>query len=195
ATDNCGNAVVTFTETRVNGTCDNNFVLTRIWAATDNCGNETTHTQTITVNDDVNPVFVGTLPANVTVSCSSEVPVAAVLTATDNCGTATVTLDETSTAGSCANNYTITRIWTAEDACGNIATYEQIITVNDQTAPVIMTPAQNLSVECDGLGNIGVLTAWLTNNAGATATDNCGVITWTNNYDVANFVPTCGNAG
>src|SRR5690606_25328466 len=31
ATDNCGNAVVTFTETRVNGTCDNNFVLTRIW--------------------------------------------------------------------------------------------------------------------------------------------------------------------
>src|SRR5690606_36217647 len=71
ATDNCGNAIVTFVQDSVAGTCVNDFTVIRTWTATDACGNTTTHTQTITVNDDVKPTFVGALPAaTVTVSCS-----------------------------------------------------------------------------------------------------------------------------
>src|SRR5690606_22377254 len=194
--DNCGNATVTFDETRVDGDCDNNFTLTRVWTATDACGNETIHTQTITVNDDINPTFVGTLPAaTVNVSCASAVPEEATLTATDNCGSATVTFDETRVDGDCDNNFTLTRVWTATDACGNTAVYEQIVIVDDQIAPSITTNPQDLTVQCDGAGNTTALNAWLANYGGAIATDNCGAVTWTHNYDVANFVATCGNAG
>src|SRR5690606_30745533 len=98
ATDNCGNAVVTFTQDTVAGDCANNFTINRTWTATDDCGNTTVHTQIITVNDDVAPTFVGALPAAaLTVSCSADIPAAATLTATDNCGTATVNLVETTT--------------------------------------------------------------------------------------------------
>src|SRR5690606_19111600 len=195
ATDNCGNATVTFDETRVDGDCDNNFTLTRVWTATDACGNTTVHTQIITVNDDINPTFVGTLPAaTVNVSCASEVPEAATLTATDNCGNATVTFDETRVDGDCDNNFTLTRVWTATDACGNTAVYEQLVIVDDQIAPFITTNPQDLTVQCDGAGNTTALNAWLANYGGAIATDNCGAVTWTHNYDVANFVATCGNA-
>src|SRR5690606_28456173 len=37
--------------------------------------------------------------------------------------------------GACANSYTLTRTWTATDACGNEVTHEQVITVEDTTAP------------------------------------------------------------
>ena len=50
ATDNCGSAVVDYTETRVDGECTSRYSLVRTWAATDTCGNETSYTQTINVS-------------------------------------------------------------------------------------------------------------------------------------------------
>jgi gliding motility-associated-like protein len=47
ATDNCGTATVTYTETEVEGDCTNRYSLVREWTATDACGNQTTHTQTV----------------------------------------------------------------------------------------------------------------------------------------------------
>jgi hypothetical protein len=91
ATDNCGEAVVTFEEVRTDGTCPFSYILTRTWIATDECENETVHVQTITVQDTTPPVFVEALPGNITVECD-EVPAAITLTAIDNCGEATVRL-------------------------------------------------------------------------------------------------------
>src|SRR5690606_39628829 len=62
ATDNCGSATVSFTETTTSGSCANNYILTREWIATDACGLTTMHTHTITVEDSTAPVFVETLP-------------------------------------------------------------------------------------------------------------------------------------
>jgi hypothetical protein len=39
ATDNCGDAIVTFNEVRTDGACPNAYTLTRTWTATDECGN------------------------------------------------------------------------------------------------------------------------------------------------------------
>ncbi len=165
ATDNCGNATVTFNETRVDGSCPNNYILTRTWTASDACGNTATHTQIINVEDTTPPVFSGVLPSNITVECNN-LESAAILTATDNCGNATVTFNETRTDGSCPNNYVITRTWNASDACGNTVSHTQIVNVQDTTLPVFneVLPL-NSTVECNS-----IIPAPVT----LTATDNCG---------------------
>ena len=50
ATDNCGSAVVTYTETHVDGECSSKYSLVRNWIATDNCGNQSTFIQTVNVS-------------------------------------------------------------------------------------------------------------------------------------------------
>ncbi|MBK6381872.1 MAG: hypothetical protein IPF69_00065 [Chitinophagaceae bacterium] len=66
---------------------------------------------------------------------------------TDNCaGVVTIThIDDVITNQTCPNRYTLTRTYRATDVCGNFSQCTQIITVNDQTAPVITCPA-NISV-------------------------------------------------
>ena len=62
--------------------------------------------------------------------------------------------------------------------------------------PPDLVAGQDLTMEeCDDnvTGNILDFDFWLESNAGATASDNCGNITWTNNYDPANWITTCGN--
>ena len=50
--------------------------------------------------------------------------------------------------GGCEDEYTLTRTWTAEDNCGNTSSCSQVITVEDNTAPVITCPVDE-TVECD----------------------------------------------
>ncbi|MDI1316010.1 gliding motility-associated C-terminal domain-containing protein [Flavobacterium sp.] len=66
------------------------------------------------------------------------------------------------------------------------------INVVDNTPPVV-TPAIPSIVECDGSGNAAALAAWLASNGGATATDTCSDITWSN--DFAGLTDDCGNTG
>uniref|UniRef100_UPI003751147A HYR-like domain-containing protein n=1 Tax=Flavobacterium sp. TaxID=239 RepID=UPI003751147A len=158
ATDNCGTANVTFTETSAPGTCTGSYILTRTWTATDSCNNATTHVQTVTVQDTTAPTFVETLPSNITVECSS-VPTAATLTAIDNCGTANVTFTETNVVGSCAGSYTLTRTWIATDSCNNTTTHVQIVTVQDTIAPTLTSPfTAIINATCDAIPASPVLT-------------------------------------
>ncbi|WP_370479811.1 gliding motility-associated C-terminal domain-containing protein, partial [Tamlana flava] len=148
ATDSCGDAVVTVSDTRTDGSCANNYIIARTWTATDECGLTTVHTQTITVEDTTPPTFVDTLPGDITVECDA-IPAAETLTATDSCGDAVVTVSDTRTDGSCANNYIIARTWTATDECGLTTTHTQTITVEDTTAPVPTTAyEQTISTSC-----------------------------------------------
>jgi hypothetical protein len=186
ATDNCGTVTVTHQGDVIsNQTCANQYTITRTYRATDACGNFAECTQTITVNDQQAPAI--TCPAAITVSCAGEVPAAnpAGITATDNCGAVTVThIGDVISNQTCANRYTITRTYRATDACGNFSACTQIITVNDQTAPVITCPAP-LTVSCASQ----VPTA---NPASVTATDNCGAVTVTHIGDVISS-QTCAN--
>jgi subtilisin-like proprotein convertase family protein len=123
---------------------------------------------TITVVDAQAPSI--TCPAAVTVSCASAVPAVniASVTATDNCpGVAVTHVSDVISAQTCANRYTVTRTYRATDAVGLTATCTQIITVNDQTGPVIVCPANITQTTA-----IGSCTAPVTFTP--TATDNCG---------------------
>ena len=165
ATDNCGIAEVTVNDTRTDGNCPNNYIITRIYTATDECGLTNTHIQTITVVDITPPVFVESLPtANLVVECDS-VPTPETLTATDTCGSAAVTVADVITNGNCDNNYTIVRTWTATDECGLTTTHTQIIVVQDTTPPVFVEALPtDILVECDAIPTAESITA----------TDNCG---------------------
>ena len=149
ATDNCGTATVSYAETSAPGTCAGNYILTRTWTATDGCGLTATHVQTITIQDTTAPVFDAAVPADVTVSCGS-IPTAVTMTATDSCGNATVSVTEVATPGACAGDSVITRTWTATDSCGNATSISQIITVEDNVAPITNTLFDAvLNVSCD----------------------------------------------
>ncbi|MCK0110526.1 gliding motility-associated C-terminal domain-containing protein, partial [Flavobacteriaceae bacterium S0825] len=165
--------------------CPSEYTITRVWSVSDCAGNTTSHTQTITVEDNTAPTFVEALPADATVECDN-VPTADVLTATDNCdASVTVSFDEQRTDGSCPSNYILVRTWSVTDCAGNTNTHVQNITVEDTTAPTIDVEADDIMVQCDGSGNSGAIQAWLDSNGGASASDNCGTVTWTNNYDGA----------
>jgi len=47
AQDNCGTAIVNYSEVKIDGDCTNKYRLERTWTATDLCGNETEFRQTV----------------------------------------------------------------------------------------------------------------------------------------------------
>ncbi|MEZ4838765.1 gliding motility-associated C-terminal domain-containing protein [Flavobacterium sp.] len=167
ATDNCGEATVSFTEATQEGQCANTYVVTRTWTATDLCGNETAHTQTITVQDTTAPAFVEELPADVTVECN-DIPAPATLTATDSCGTATVEFSVETQNVICEGSYTLVRTWVAMDECGNSTSHTQTVTVQDTIAPVFVEELpSDITVECNEIPAAVTLSA----------TDSCGTAT------------------
>ncbi|MBT8288521.1 MAG: gliding motility-associated C-terminal domain-containing protein, partial [Bacteroidia bacterium] len=130
ATDNCGEATVTFTEEEEAGSCIGESFLTRTWTAVDACGNESIHIQIINVIDTTPPVLVGELEAELDVICDA-IPEAPELVFEDACSSEiTVDFIETSTNDGSSSNYVITRDWIATDDCGNSVTYTQTLNVS-----------------------------------------------------------------
>ena len=169
--DNCpGVVTVTFVgDVNSNQTCTNRLTITRTYRATDVCGNTATCTQIITVNDQTPPSL--TCPANLIVQCANQVPApntTSVIGLSDNCGgIVTVThVGDVISNQTCANRFTITRTYRATDVCGNSATCTHTITVNDQTAPVLVGLPTNLNITvgCNSIPPV----------PNVTATDNCG---------------------
>ena len=164
-TDNCdaGGSVAGVDGPLVGGACGG--TITRTWNVSDACGNPAiTRTQIITVDDNTPPV-IAAAPAAVTVECIDDVPAMSSLTWTDNCdaGGSVAGVDGPLVGGACGG--TITRTWNVSDACGNTAiTRTQIITVDDNTPPVIAAAPAAVTVECiDDVPAMSSLT-W---------TDNC----------------------
>lgn len=134
--------------------------------ATNSCGVNTC-SFTVTVVDTQAPTI--SCPPAITVSCPGEVPApnTNLVTANDNCPGVTVThVTDVISNQTCASRYSITRTYRATDASGNSTTCTQIITVNDETAPVISLPA-NITVTSP-IGSCNAVVNFTVN-----ATDNC----------------------
>jgi hypothetical protein len=69
---------------------------------------------------------------------------------------------------------------TITDILGVESTCQSTVTIADVTPPEITHAANNMTVECDGSGNVTAFAAWLSSHGGATAVDACGG-SWSNN--------------
>jgi len=168
ATDNCDGAPdVTYSDSATGGACPQEKTVTRTWTATDACGNAASCDQTIDVEDTIAPVI--TCPADVTIQCdaSQDPSNTGSATAIDNCDPAPAVTysDDFGGLTLCDGTGTFVRTWTATDGCGHMTTCDQVITLEDTTAPVITCPADT-TIECDESSDPS-------NTGSATATDNC----------------------
>ncbi|MFI1744090.1 gliding motility-associated C-terminal domain-containing protein [Thalassobellus sediminis] len=112
------------------------------WIVTDNADITASCNQTVTVVDDEYPRFDA--PSAITISCEDD-PNDLTLTGTitrlniDNCDTTPLDpqYSDSIAPGSCANESIITRTWSLYDNTGNFHTHTQLITIQDNTVPVI----------------------------------------------------------
>ena len=209
ATDNCSGVRYEVNAYNMSGGCPGTWM--RVWYAIDSCGNVSDSVdQYLQLYDDQPPVLTLDCPdtyyAEVDGDClaPTDTSVAGVptFTITDNCDDApvhTLTYMDADTVDLCGNTYSFTRTWrlTGEDLCLKRDTIycDQTIMLVDSLMPVFSTAAMDSTVECDGAGNTTARDAWLADNGGAEASDNCGMVSWSNDYDTLNFVSTCGGAG
>jgi len=157
--DNCDANITVTSVSGINNVSGCGWDVEKSWTATDNCGNSTTVSQLIHFVDTTAPTLSGA-PMDATVDCSS-VPAAEVLTATDNCDENVVVAFTELIGDGCP--YTITRTWIATDACGNSSSHIQVLTVEDNEAPVLVGVPMDYSADCGTAPDVAVVTA----------TDNC----------------------
>jgi uncharacterized repeat protein (TIGR01451 family) len=158
ASDNCtapGNLVkVHVGDVISNQVCANRYTITRTYSVTDASGNVSFCVQTITVDDQMSPAITGIIDMTTLEGCDAGVvpaPVTSVaglealgLIISDLCNAdADLTVSSSdSYSGTCP--IVVTRTYTITDLCGNASSYDQIIRVDDDIAPVITCPATRL---------------------------------------------------
>ena len=176
ATDNCGATNVSITNSDVSTKSSDatlcsyyNYTITRTWTATDASGNSSTCTQLITVRDVTPPVAL-CKPATVYVDGSGNVTVVPSDVnngSSDNSGMVILTVSpNTFSCAQIGQNVLVTL--TAKDACNNQSTCTAMVTVKDNTKPVITCPIDKTVAYP---GNTAPTNA---GTGAATATDNCG---------------------
>lgn len=137
ATDNCGDATVSVSESITNGSCSNNYTIARTWTATDNSNLSTTHTQIITVVDTTKPILTTAFDDVLNISCA-DIPNVPSLEFSDNCSNntdLTVVFEEVSSFNdNTPSDYQIIRTWIVTDACDNQEIFTQTLNVSlDET--------------------------------------------------------------
>ena len=156
-----------------------NYTITRTFIASDPCGRTVEYDQLITVVDTVAPGFIA--PLDITIDCQMAGDTS--ITGTpfiqfDNCpNQLSLSFTDDVSDGDCA--FTITRFWELTDACGSATVIPQIITVVDETAPIITIAPKDTIVACDlGFDILQVYQDWIDANANAVAVDDCNLVSW-----------------
>jgi HYR domain len=220
ASDNCDASVTNIV--KVSGafvasqSCPQAGTYTNTWTVTDDCGNvSAVFTQVITIIDTQAPTWT-TLPTalNQTLQCSNLTGIAAAQAlfpvASDNCDANVTNIVKVSGAfvanQNCPQSGTYTNTWTVRDDCQNLsAVFTQVITVIDNTAPVLtgVLPVGQTGINgCIGSAPVGptaaAIAALYTDNCGTVVVTKSGAPTGTNcNWTAAytyTIADNCGNA-
>tara|TARA_B100000508_G_scaffold141092_1_gene146422 strand:+ start:82050 stop:86534 length:4485 start_codon:yes stop_codon:yes gene_type:complete len=149
--DNCSaNGDLTISQNPAAGTSLTPGTYTIDVLAEDECGNVGNCQVTLTIIND-NGITITTAPNDVTVDCdeSTDPSNTGAVIAQTSCssGGLSITYSDVSDGQSCPE--TITRTWTVTDNCGNTETYDQLVVVDDLTAPTA-NPLSQIQVECAG---------------------------------------------
>ncbi|MCK7591125.1 PKD domain-containing protein, partial [Subsaxibacter sp. CAU 1640] len=201
ANDTCSGTITSLGIDSVSGTDTCNYIITRTWTFTDSCGNSSVISQSITVRDDTPPT-INNVAADQTVLCDgsgntqefqSWLNTHAGAMASDNCSEVIWTYEILYTTSQCGGSSRTLVRFIATDECNNSSTTTALFTILDLQPPTIVTNASDLTVECDGNGNMDDLNSWLASQGGATASDACSNVTWTNNY--SSLSDECGATG
>ncbi|MBK9567424.1 MAG: HYR domain-containing protein [Saprospiraceae bacterium] len=198
--DACSTVTVTNNFTSIPATCvAGSNTATVTWTATDACGRTATGIATITVVDNIKPTIMRN-PIDLTVECNAPTTPALIAawvasfggaTAVDNCDlSVTLTLIPGIAVPRCGGTSSTLYTLTATDDCGNFIQRFATLHIIDTSPPQITTNAANLTVDCDGSGNLTALNNWLNTNGGAIANDGCSAISWT--YVLVNKIDLCG---
>ena len=197
AVDACSEVIWSNDFTELSDECGSTGAATVTFTAIDDCGNATSTTATFAIVDTTGPIVENA--QDTTFSCDglgNELDFILWLennggaTAADACSAITWSNNADGLTGGCAQETTVE--FTVTDACGNITTTSATFTVVDSDTPILDTFASDLLIECQA-NNGAALFNWIMTNGGASASDACGDITWSNNF--VGLEPNCGNSG
>ena len=200
--DNCATDVaITSTLVSEFGDCTGNQNTVYAFTFTDLCGNAITTDSYISLTDTTSPV-IEALAADLNVVCDgtgNESDLTAWLginggaMAMDECSELTWSYALISSINACGDTGTDTYVFTASDDCG--LTVSDTATFTITASLIILEGGEDYNTECvdSNSGNDDELLSWLNSNAGITATNDCGNIIWTNDFNEANWVDGCNN--
>lgn len=143
AFDNCANPTIAFvSDVSDNQSCPE--TITRTYSVTDTCGNSIFVTQQIILPDDEAPTASN--PPTIYAQCIEDVPLpdsSVVTDAIDNCSDVTVEFVSDELVGE-GCPLTVARTYSITDGCGNRTEVIQMIIVNDDIAPELITQFEPL---------------------------------------------------
>ena len=171
------------------------------FTATDECDLTATTSATFTI-EDATPPTIQTEAGDLTVECDGTGNLTelndwlnshAGAQASDASGEVTWSDDFDGLTPGCGATGAATVSFTATDECGSSTSTSATFTIVDSNPPDLDTSAEDLTVECDGTGNQAELDNWLLTRGGATASDTCGTVAWSDDFE--GLVPGCGATG
>jgi hypothetical protein len=161
------------------------------FTVTDDCGNTAATTAAITVTDVMAPTMS---PAEgLVVECDGTGNAMAIsqwianhggASGIDECSEVTWSDDYEALSDGCGLTGSAEVTFVATDACGHSSTSSAAIQIVDESPPVFAAAARDTTIQCDAGNAEAAIAAWLDNRAGAKATDVCGNVAWTNDFQM-----------
>jgi hypothetical protein len=198
AVDDCTNVTWSNNYESLTGVCTLSALV--VFVASDQCGNNVSTVATFAVVDTTPPII--TSPAvPVSVPCDSNTQSTfnnflnthGGAVAYDPCQPASNLQWSNNFASAPTSCGTISVTFAVTDGCGSFAYTTASFTVTDHFAPTISPPAQSISVECDGYGNVNDYNFWVSTHGESGAVDTCALnLTWSTNAPLTGPVG-CGS--
>ena len=187
SSDNCGGGV-TFTLSKTSFNCANVGANTVTLTVKDASNNTSTCNSTVTVTDPVAPAAL-CKNATIFLDAAGQVTLTAAQVnnnSSDACGVGGLSVSPSSFG--CANIGGNQVQLTVVDVNGNVSQCAALVTVSDNTPPVLA--CQSISLALDNTGNAQLLPIQIYNSAGSS--DNCGTV---NLVSVSPSLFDCGKVG